>query len=574
MNQRVFFKGNPRGKEGEKMDQELKRKTLVIGHRNPDTDSICSAVCYANLKRAVTGEEYIPARAGHVNGETRFVLDYFGMEEPALVEDVRTQVRDIEIRKTKGIADNISLKRAWNIMQENNVVTIPAVREDGTLEGLITVGDITKTYMNIYDSSILSKANTQYSNIIETLEADLVIGTADAYFSQGKVLIAAANPDLMEFYIEPHDLVILGNRYESQLCAIEMGADCIIVCEGAGVSMTIKKIAQERGCTIIATTYDTYTAARLINQSMPISYFMTREHLITFESDDYIDEIRDVMANKRHRDFPILDKDGRYLGMISRRNLLGAKGKRVVLVDHNEKNQAVAGIENAEIMEIIDHHRLGTIQTMSPVFFRNQPLGCTATIIYQMYQEAGVKVEPKIAALLCSAIVSDTLLFRSPTCTPMDEMAARSLAEIAGIEIEKYAMEMFGAGSNLKGKSDEEIFYQDFKRFTSGKIAIGVGQITSLNGDELESIRPRVIHYMENARQENSLDLVFFMLTNILTESTDLICEGNGALQLAEKAFHTEPDESGEQTEPLVRLPGVVSRKKQLIPALMLAEQE
>ena len=557
------------------MDQGLKRKTLVIGHRNPDTDSICSAVCYAHLKSKVTGEEYIPARAGHVNGETRFVLDYFGVEEPQLEEDVRTQVRDIEIRKTKGVADNISLKRAWNIMQENNVVTIPAVREDGTLEGLITVGDITKTYMNIYDSSILSKANTQYSNIIETLEADLVIGRADAYFSKGKVLIAAANPDLMEFYIEPHDLVILGNRYESQLCAIEMGADCIIVCEGAGVSMTIKKIAQERGCTIIATTYDTYTAARLINQSMPISYFMTREHLITFNSDDYIDEIRDVMASKRHRDFPILDKDGRYLGMISRRNLLGAKGKRVILVDHNEKNQAVAGIENAEILEIIDHHRLGTIQTMSPVFFRNQPLGCTATIIYQMYQEAGVKVEKKIAGLLCSAIVSDTLLFRSPTCTPMDEMAARTLADIAGVDIEKYAMEMFGAGSNLKGKGDEEIFYQDFKRFTSGKIAIGVGQITSLNGEELEGIRPRIQNYMENARQANGLDMVFFMLTNILTESTDLICEGNGALQLASKAFHTETEDNrDEPAGPVVRLPGVVSRKKQLIPELMLAEQE
>ena len=557
------------------MDQGLKRKTLVIGHRNPDTDSICSAVCYAHLKSKVTGEEYIPARAGHVNGETRFVLDYFGVEEPQLEEDVRTQVRDIEIRKTKGVADNISLKRAWNIMQENNVVTIPAVREDGTLEGLITVGDITKTYMNIYDSSILSKANTQYSNIIETLEADLVIGRADAYFSKGKVLIAAANPDLMEFYIEPHDLVILGNRYESQLCAIEMGADCIIVCEGAGVSMTIKKIAQERGCTIIATTYDTYTAARLINQSMPISYFMTREHLITFNSDDYIDEIRDVMASKRHRDFPILDKDGRYLGMISRRNLLGAKGKRVILVDHNEKNQAVAGIENAEILEIIDHHRLGTVQTMSPVFFRNQPLGCTATIIYQMYQEAGVKVEKKIAGLLCSAIVSDTLLFRSPTCTPMDEMAARTLADIAGVDIEKYAMEMFGAGSNLKGKGDEEIFYQDFKRFTSGKIAIGVGQITSLNGEELEGIRPRIQNYMENARQANGLDMVFFMLTNILTESTDLICEGNGALQLASKAFHTETEDGeDEPAGPVVRLPGVVSRKKQLIPELMLAEQE
>ena len=558
------------------MEQELNRKTMVIGHRNPDTDSICSAICYANLKQAVTGEEYVPARAGHVNGETQFVLDYFGAEEPVLVEDVRTQVRDIEIRKTKGVADNISLKRAWNIMQENNVVTIPSVREDGTLEGLITVGDITKTYMNIYDSSILSKANTQYSNIIETLEADLIIGSAEAYFDQGKVLIAAANPDLMEFYIEPHDLVILGNRYESQLCAIEMGADCIIVCEGAAVSMTIKKIAQERGCTIIATTYDTYTAARLINQSMPISYFMTREHLITFNSDDYIDEIREVMASKRHRDFPILDKDGYYLGMISRRNLLGAKGKQVILVDHNEKNQAVAGIENAEILEIIDHHRLGTIQTMSPVFFRNQPLGCTATIIYQMYQEAGIKVEPKIAGLLCSAIVSDTLLFRSPTCTPVDEMAARALADIAGIDIEKYAMEMFSAGSNLKDKSDEEIFYQDFKRFTSGKVTIGVGQITSLNGGELDKLKGRMEAFMEKALENNGLDMIFFMLTNILTETTELICEGQGALQLAGKAFHQDIELLEEEglKEPVLRLPGVVSRKKQLIPELMLAEQE
>ena len=558
------------------MEQELNRKTMVIGHRNPDTDSICSAICYANLKQAVTGEEYMPARAGHVNGETQFVLDYFGAEEPQLVEDVRTQVRDIEIRKTKGVADNISLKRAWNIMQENNVVTIPSVREDGTLEGLITVGDITKTYMNIYDSSILSKANTQYSNIIETLEAELIIGSAEAYFDQGKVLIAAANPDLMEFYIEPHDLVILGNRYESQLCAVEMGADCIIVCEGAAVSMTIKKIAQERGCTIIATTYDTYTAARLINQSMPISYFMTREHLITFNSDDYIDEIREVMASKRHRDFPILDKDGYYLGMISRRNLLGAKGKQVILVDHNEKNQAVAGIENAEILEIIDHHRLGTIQTMSPVFFRNQPLGCTATIIYQMYQEAGIKVEPKIAGLLCSAIVSDTLLFRSPTCTPVDEMAARALADIAGIDIEKYAMEMFSAGSNLKDKSDEEIFYQDFKRFTSGKVTIGVGQITSLNGGELDKLKGRMEAFMEKALENNGLDMIFFMLTNILTETTELICEGQGALQLAGKAFHQDIELLEEEglKEPVLRLPGVVSRKKQLIPELMLAEQE
>ena len=536
------------------MSTEKKRDIFVIGHKNPDTDSICSAIAYADLKNKLTHEScYVPKRAGQLNEESRFVLEYFGVKTPEYVADVGTQVKDIEIRMTAGVDANISLKKAWQLMRQNNVVTLP-ITEGEKLKGLITIGDIAKSYMDVYESTILGVAKTQYANIIETIDGHMIVGDENAYVDKGKVLVAAANPDLMESYIEENDLVILGNRYESQLCAIEMSAGCIVVCEGAEVSRTIKRLAEEKGCTVIMSPHDTFTVARLINQSMPISYFMKTDGLVTFRMDSLVDQIKDVMAKLRHRDFPILDKDGRYLGMISRRNLLGAKGKRVVLVDHNEKNQAVAGIENAEIMEIIDHHRLGTIQTMSPVFFRNQPLGCTATIIYQMYQEAGVKVEPKIAGLLCSAIVSDTLLFRSPTCTPMDEMAARSLAEIAGIEIEKYAMEMFGAGSNLKGKSDEEIFYQDFKRFTSGKIAIGVGQITSLNGDELESIRPRVIHYMENARQENSLDLVFFMLTNILTESTDLICEGNGALQLAEKAFHTEPDESGEQTEPLVRL--------------------
>ena len=558
------------------MEQELNRKTMVIGHRNPDTDSICSAICYANLKQAVTGEEYMPARAGHVNGETQFVLDYFGAEEPQLVEDVRTQVRDIEIRKTKGVADNISLKRAWNIMQENNVVTIPSVREDGTLEGLITVGDITKTYMNIYDSSILSKANTQYSNIIETLEAELIIGSAEAYFDQGKVLIAAANPDLMEFYIEPHDLVILGNRYESQLCAIEMEAGCIIVCEGAGVSLTIRKLAQERGCAVITTPYDTYTTARLINQSMPISYFMTKENIIEFSEEDYLDDIREIMASKRHRDFPVLDSDGKYIGMISRRNLLGAKGKSIILVDHNEKSQAVEGMESADIREIIDHHRLGTVETMSPVFFRNQPLGCTATIIYQMYQENHMEIDKTTAGLLCSAIISDTLLFRSPTCTAVDKAAGLALAQIAGLDVEKYAIDMFSAGSNLKGKSDGDIFYQDFKRFTVGNSVFGIGQITSLNAVELKDLRSRMSVYTEKEREQHEIDMMFFMLTNILTESTDLICTGQGAEQLITTAFHVadEDVENVSAQTGIVKLPGVVSRKKQLAPQIMMALQQ
>ena len=554
---------------------EGKETVYVIGHKNPDTDSVCSAICYARLKEKITGQHYVAKRAGHLNEETQYVMDKLGVQPPEYMKDVRPQVRDIQIRKTPGVSKEISVKTAWTLMKEQNVVTLPVTKEN-VLEGLITIGDIAKSYFQVYDSTILATAQTRYQNIVDTLDGTMLCGNEHAYFMKGKVVVGSANPETMEQFLEDDDLVIMGNRYDAQICALESNASCIVIAGSPQVPKTIVKMAEEKHCVLITTDYDTYTAARLINQSMPISYFMTREHLITFNSDDYIDEIREVMASKRHRDFPILDKDGYYLGMISRRNLLGAKGKQVILVDHNEKNQAVAGIENAEILEIIDHHRLGTIQTMSPVFFRNQPLGCTATIIYQMYQEAGIKVEPKIAGLLCSAIVSDTLLFRSPTCTPVDEMAARALADIAGIDIEKYAMEMFSAGSNLKDKSDEEIFYQDFKRFTSGKVTIGVGQITSLNGGELDKLKGRMEAFMEKALENNGLDMIFFMLTNILTETTELICEGQGALQLAGKAFHQDIELLEEEglKEPVLRLPGVVSRKKQLIPELMLAEQE
>ena len=514
------------------MGDRNRQKTLVLGHRNPDTDSICSAICYANLKEKMTGEEYEPCRAGNLNPETQFVLKYFKLEPPRLVENVRTQVKDIEIRKTKGVGRGISLRNAWSLMQEDNVVTLPCVNDDGVLEGVITIGDITKSYMNLYDSSIISKAGTKYANILDTLDGTMVIGDPEAYFDKGKVLIAAANPDLMENYIEKHDLVILGNRYESQLCAIEMEAGCIIVCEGAGVSLTIRKLAQERGCTVITTPYDTYTAARLINQSMPISYFMTTEKIITFSEEDYLDDIRDIMASKRHRDFPIMNSNGKYLGMISRRNLLGARGKSIILVDHNEKTQAVEGIESADIKEIIDHHRLGTVETLGPVFFRNQPLGCTATIIYQMYQENKIEIDKKTAGLLCSAIISDTLLFRSPTCTAVDKAAGLALAEIAGLDIETYAIKMF--------------------------------------------VKGRMLSYCEKAREQHNADMMFFMLTNILTESTDVLCVGQGAEQLVASAFHIADEEEGglEKHDGIVFLPGVVSRKKQLAPQIIMALQQ
>ena len=558
------------------MITQEKQKVLVLGHRNPDTDSICSAICYANLKHQLTGETYEPRRAGNVNSETQFVLDYFQVDAPRLIENVRTQVKDIEIRKTEGVDRSISLKNAWNLMRKDKIVTLPCISKDGRLEGLISIGDITKSYMNLYDSSIISKANTKYANILDTLDGSILVGDAENYFNEGKVLIAAANPDLMESYIEKNDLVILGNRYESQLCAIEMEAGCIIVCEGAAVSRTIQKLAQERGCTVITTPHDTYTTARLINQSMPISYFMSQNNLITFSDEDYLDDIRDTMASLRYRDFPILSADGKYVGMISRRNLLGATGKQIILVDHNEKSQAVRGMETADILEIIDHHRLGTVETMSPVFFRNQPLGCTATIIYQMYQENQITIERTIAGLLCSAIISDTLLFRSPTCTPVDKVAAEELAELAGIDLEEYAKKMFSAASDLKGKSDEDIFYQDFKRFSVGKSVFGIGQITSMDSDELEELKERMKVYTEKARKQLKIDMMYFMLTNILTETTDLICMGPGADQLIFNAFHMEDEgvQQYKEIQHIINLPGVVSRKKQLAPQIMMALQQ
>ena len=543
------------------MEKDNTRPVYIIGHKNPDTDSICSALAYAYLKNTLEGGGYIAARAGQLNQETQYVLNYFQAEAPVYVADVMTQVKDIEIRKTEGVQGNLSLKQAWNLMRRIGAVTLP-ITKDQKIEGLITIGDIATSYMDVLDSKILAQANTQYRNIIDTLEGTILVGSADDYYNRGKVLIAAANPDLMEDYIEEGDLVILGNRYESQLCAIEMRAGCIIVCEGAKVSMTIKKLAQEHNCVVISTPHDTFTAARLINQSMPIRYFMKSDNLTIFNVNEKTDDIKEIMGQKRYRDFPIVDKDDNYIGMISRRNLLNLKRKQVIMVDHNEESQAVDGIDHAEILEIIDHHRLGTLETMSPVFFRNQPLGCTATIMYQMYQERGVEIPKKIAGLLCSAIISDTLMFRSPTCTAIDKAAAENLAQIAGIDIEDLAVDMFSAGSNLGSRTAEEIFYQDFKRFDVGNVEFGVGQINSMNAVELEEIREKLIPYLPVAHRESGLNMIFFMLTNIIKESTELLCYGPNSDTLVKEAFQLPDD--GDTYE----LKGLVSRKKQLIPSL------
>lgn len=547
---------------------ENKKPVYVIGHKNPDTDSVCSAICYARLKTAVTGDEYIAKRAGHLNEETQYVMNRIGLEPPQYIKDVRPQVKDIDIRRIQGISDELSVRNAWKLMKKLDVVTLP-VTSGVKLKGLVTIGDVARSYFEIFDSNILSTAKTSFKNIVETLDGTVVTGDVNAKYEKGKVLIAAANPDMMENYIEENDLVILGNRYEAQLCAIEMNAGCLVVCDGAKVSMTIQKIAEERGCMIIITGYDPYTAARLINQSMPISFFMKNtDSLIKFRTSDYVEDIQDVMAKKRHRDFPIEDENGNYVGMISRRNLLGSGRKKLILVDHNEKNQAVYGVETTEILEIIDHHRLGAIQTMSPVFFRNQPLGCTATIIYQMYQEYNVKIDKETAFLLCAAIISDTLIFKSPTCTEADISAGRALALLAGIDPESFGKEMFKAGSNLSSKTPKEIIHQDYKTFMVNDVSIGVGQINSMSSEEISDLKERLLPYIESEVTQDGGSMVFFMLTNIMTESSEVLCAGKNAAELLAGAFNADIADG------CVILKGVVSRKKQLFPAIMEALQQ
>lgn len=543
-------------------------KTFVIGHKNPDTDSICSAISYAYFKNQVCGEneKYIPCRAGSVSEETKYVLNYFHFEAPKFIADISTQVKDIEICKIPGVNRKISLKKAWSIMKEQDLYTLPVLRSN-QVEGVITTEDIAQAYMDVYDNAILSTAHTKLANIVETIEGNMVTGEIEKYFTKGKVVIAASDVDIVKQYVEEDDLVILGNLKENQLCALEKKAGVIIVCEGSEVEEEILKKAKEQECAIILTKYDAFTTARLINQSMPISYFMTREGLVTFQDEDHTENVREVMSKKRYRDFPVLDAKGDYLGMMSRRDLLNATQKRVILVDHNEKSQTVDGLEDAQVVEIIDHHRIGNVETLNPIYFRNQPLGCTATIIYQMMTENQVEIPSNIAGLLLSAIISDTLMFRSPTCTAVDKDVAEKLAAIAKVDIEQLALAMFKAGSDLSGKSAEEIFYQDFKKFTVDGVSFGIGQVSAMTNDELDEIKNKVADYMEKAYKELGVGSVYFMLTNILEESSEIVFAGEEAPQIVEKAFSYKDGGNS------VYLKGVVSRKKQLLPSIMQAIQ-
>ncbi|MFV8288328.1 putative manganese-dependent inorganic diphosphatase [Faecalibacterium prausnitzii] len=544
-------------------------KVVVIGHRNPDTDSICSAIAYAELKNKTSDLVCEPRRAGKMNQETEFVLKKFGVKPPRMCTDVNPKIRDVDYREMPGIPGSTSLRKAWEIMRDKQIDTLPVTSPDNELEGVITVKDIATANMDVFDTGILAKSQTTYRNILETLGGTMVVGREDDVCTTGHIRIGTATPEMLENTVEKGDIVILTNRYESQLCAIEKEASLLIICNGSKVGRTIQRIAEETGVAIMTTPVDTYAAGKLISQCAPISYYMTRSDIMKFTLVTPVADVTRVMAKVRHRYFPILDEDGKYCGMVSRRNIINLQKRRIILVDHNEATQAVEGFDQAEILEIIDHHRIGSLETSGPVYFRNQPVGCTATIITQMYDENDMEIPPQIAGLLLAAILSDTLVFRSPTCTPLDEALAKRLAKIAGVDIDEFASEMFEAGEKLDGKTAEEVFLQDFKVFMCGDIRFGVAQGSYMTRKNLLAAEALLQPYLEEARNKQNVEDIYMLLTDVPKEESVVISDGRYASEVLSDGFETQPAEDGSFT-----LPGVVSRKKQFIPALMTAYQE
>ena len=544
-------------------------KVVVIGHRNPDTDSICSAIAYAELKNRTSTLVCEPRRAGKMNQETEFVLKKFGVTPPRMCTDVNPKIRDVDYREMPGIPGSTSLRRAWKIMRDQQIDTLSITSADNELEGIITVKDLATANMDVFDTAVLAKSRTSYKNILETLNGTMVVGNADAVCTTGHIKIGTATPEMLESSVEKGDIVILSNRYESQLCAIEKEASLLIICNGAKVGRTIQRIADETGVAIMTTPVDTYAAGKLISQCAPISYYMTRDDILKFTLVTPVADVLRVMAKVRHRYFPILDEEGKYCGMVSRRNVIALRKRRIILVDHNEATQAVEGFDQAEILEIIDHHRIGSLETSGPVYFRNQPVGCTATIITQMYDENGVDIPPQIAGLLLAAILSDTLAFRSPTCTPVDENTAKRLAKIAGVDIEEFSTEMFEAGEKLDGKTPEEVFLQDFKVFMCGDIRFGVAQGSYMTRKNLQAAQALLQPYLEEARNKQNVEDLYMLLTDVPKEESVVICTGRYAAEVLSNGFESRPAADGSWT-----LPGVVSRKKQIIPAMMSAYQE
>ncbi|MDV3428855.1 MAG: putative manganese-dependent inorganic diphosphatase [Bacillota bacterium] len=539
----------------------MKDAVYIFGHKNPDTDSICASIAYAEFKNKTGNQNAISVRLGDINRETQFVLDYFKAETPEYMETVKTQISDLDIDILAPISPEISLKTAWSIMKKSNARTIPVVDENSKLIGIVSLSNLTSTYMDIWDNNIVAKSHTSIENILDTLSGSyLYVPEFRAKFT-GKIVTASMDPKSAEEIIDEGDIVICGNRDDTQKTIIKCKASLMIITGSHSVSEEVIESAKKEKCIIISTPYDTFTASRLILQSIPVEYVMTKNNIVFFKEDDYVEEIKDIMLKTRYRSYPVVDQDNKVLGSISRYHLISQNRKKIILVDHNEKPQSVLGIEDAEVLEIIDHHRVASIETGLPIFFRNEPVGSTSTIIANIFFENGIRPSKKTAGLLSAAIISDTLLFKSPTSTTIDKITLERLAEIADIDVQDFATNMFKAGTSLKGKTVDEIFHQDLKIYNVLGYKIGVSQVGTMDTEGFSPMKEEMLKLMDLESKHSSFNLLMLMLTDIINDGSEILTAGPDR-DLIGKTFNVDINASS------IYLPGILSRKKQVIPQI------
>lgn len=540
----------------------------VSGHRNPDTDSICSAIAYSYLLNATNKYNAVPVRLGEINRETEYVLKRFGVEHPVLLKTVKQKVEDLNYDKVTVFSKDLTLKTAWFLLKQQNLKSAPILDEHGQLLGLLSTSNIIEGYMDQWDSEVLKKAKTPVENVIDTLEANVIYLNESLKVVEGDIHIAAMSGSEAKKRIRENDVVIVGGDRSDDLEELISVKPSLIVLTGSlTADENVVKKCEEQGISIISTPFNTYQTSQQIVQAIPVEYVMIKGDIKTFSTDDTLDYMKEVMSETRYRGYPVIDLNNRCVGSISRFALLKGLRKKVILVDHNERGQSIPGIEEADILEIVDHHRVADIQTVGPLLFRGEPLGSTATIVTKIFDELDVEMPSHIAGLLLGAVVSDTLLFKSPTCTPVDTKIAKKLAEIAGVDIQEFAMEMFKAGTSLVGKTVDEIFNQDFKKFSFDNLQVGVAQVNSMDIEGFLPYKKDMLDYMNKFAEDNNLEFTLLLLTDIINANSEIFV-GGPRPELVEKAFNVQ------LTECQGTLAGVISRKKQVVPAITAVMSE
>ncbi|MFR1687786.1 MAG: putative manganese-dependent inorganic diphosphatase [Massilimicrobiota timonensis] len=540
----------------------MKDIVFVSGHKNPDSDSICSAIAYADYLFRIGRYNAVPVRLGEINKETEYILKRFHTEIPVLLKTVKQTVEDLEYDKVTVFSKELTLKTAWSLMKQQNLKSAPVLDDHSQLLGLLSTSNIIEGYMDQWDSLILKEANTPIENVIDTLDASILYLDKQLKTIKGEIHIAAMTGEEASKRVHENDVVIVGgDRDEAIEQLMNKKISLVILTGSLTISKELLQQCMDAHISVISTPFNTFMASQQIIQAVPVEYVMQKGGLTTFSTDDTVDYVKEVMSETRYRSYPVIDFMGRVVGSISRYQVLNGMKKKVIQVDHNERSQAIDGIEEAEILEIIDHHRVADIQTIGPVLFRAEPVGCTATIVAKCYKEAGIDIPQDMAGLMLGAIISDTLLFKSPTCTPTDTKMAKELAKIAGVDIQEFGMSMFKAGTSLVGKTVEEIFNQDYKKFTFGDLSAGVAQVNTMDIEGFAPYKKDMLDYMDQVAKDNHMEFTMLLLTDVINATSEVLVAGPRK-DYVETAFHVE------LVDQQASLPGVISRKKQVVPVI------